>query len=64
MVLVKQRREVYGETKEVTEFETKIEKDTRTEREGWREPGTGTVGAKALRRVHIYIQELTISAYM
>lgn len=56
-----------GETKEVTEFKTKTEKDTRTERDRERrggEPGTGTVGAKALRRVHIYIQELIISAYM
>lgn len=26
------------------------------------EPGTGTVGAEALKRVHIYIQELTISS--
>lgn len=33
------------------------------ERNGGRgEPGTGTVGAKALKRAHIYIQELTISS--
>lgn len=33
VVLVKQRGEVYGETKEVTGLETKTEKDTRTERD-------------------------------
>lgn len=50
VVLVKQRREVYGETKEVTELETKAEKDTRTKRHTERNGGRGRTRDRNSRR--------------
>lgn len=50
VVLVKQRREVYGETKKVTELETKTEKDTRTKRHRERNGGKGRTRDRNSRR--------------